>query len=158
MSSEPTRPAPIQPPSHGLALVRVAGASRPILLVRGHKVMLDADLATLYGVETRALVQAVKRNLARFPDDFMFQLSFDEATNLRSQSVISSCRRHPRTHGRPGHDQEKNRLSLGIAYQASGTATARTRGVGVWGPLRLRINLGGGLRSMLPFGWCRPLR
>ena len=52
--------------------------------------MLDADLATLYGVETRALVQAVKRNLARFPDDFMFQLSFDEATNLRSQSVISS--------------------------------------------------------------------
>jgi hypothetical protein len=52
--------------------------------------MLDADWATLYGVETRALVQAVKRNLARFPDDFMFQLSFDEATNLRSQSVISS--------------------------------------------------------------------
>ena len=52
--------------------------------------MLDADLATLYGVETRALVQAVKRNLARFPDDFMFQLSFDEAINLRSQSVISS--------------------------------------------------------------------
>jgi ORF6N domain len=52
--------------------------------------MLDADLATLYGVETRALAQAVKRNLARFPDDFMFQLSFDKATNLRSQSVISS--------------------------------------------------------------------
>jgi hypothetical protein len=52
--------------------------------------MLDADLATLYGVETRALVQAVKRNLSRFPDDFMFQLSPDEAANLRSQSVISS--------------------------------------------------------------------
>ena len=69
MSSEPIRPAPIQPPSHGLALVRAMGqAGRP--LVRGHKVMLNADLATLYGVETRALVQAVKRNLARFPDRF----------------------------------------------------------------------------------------
>jgi hypothetical protein len=85
MSNETTKP-----PLHGLALVRAAGASRPILLVRGHKVMLDADLATLYGVETRALVQAVKRNLNRFPDDFMFQLSPDEAANLKSQSVISS--------------------------------------------------------------------
>ena len=52
--------------------------------------MLDADLATLYGVETRALVQAVKRNLRRFPDDFMFQLSPDETANLKSRSVISS--------------------------------------------------------------------
>ena len=52
--------------------------------------MLDADLAVLYGVETRALVQAVKRNLRRFPDDFMFQLSPDEAAILRSQTVISS--------------------------------------------------------------------
>ena len=52
--------------------------------------MLDADLAALYGVETRALVQAVKRNLRRFPEDFMFHLSPDEAANLRSQIVISS--------------------------------------------------------------------
>ena len=48
---------------------------RRILLVRGHKVMLDRDLALIYGVETRALVQAVTRDPARFPDDFMFQLS-----------------------------------------------------------------------------------
>jgi hypothetical protein len=75
---------------HGLALVRAGVASRPILLVRGHKVMLDVDLASLYGVETRSLVQAVKRNLRRFPEDFMFQLSHDEAANLRSQTVISS--------------------------------------------------------------------
>ena len=53
--------------------------------------MLDADLAQLYGVETRVLVQAVKRNLARFPEDFMFQLSAEEFANLRSQSVISSA-------------------------------------------------------------------
>jgi hypothetical protein len=51
---------------------------RGILLLRGQKVMLDTDLAGLYEVETRSLVQAVKRNLDRFPDDFMFQLSADE--------------------------------------------------------------------------------
>lgn len=60
-----------------------------ILLIRGHKVMLDADLAKLYGVETRVLVQAVNRNLQRFPDDFMFQLSQEEARFLTSQIVIS---------------------------------------------------------------------
>jgi hypothetical protein len=54
--------------------------------------MLDEDLANLYGVETRALVQAVKRNLDRFPADFMFQLSPDEAESLRSQIVTSKGR------------------------------------------------------------------
>lgn len=62
-----------------------------ILTLRDQRVMLDADLAQLYGVETRALVQAVKRNLARFPEDFMFQLSAEEFAVLRSQSVISSA-------------------------------------------------------------------
>jgi hypothetical protein len=66
---------------------RIAGA---ILVMRGHRVMLDADLASLYGVETRALVQAVKRNAERFPDDFMFQLEAEEWELLRSQSVMSS--------------------------------------------------------------------
>ena len=59
-------------------------------LQSGHKVMLDADLAALYGVETQTLVQAVKRNLDRFPDDFLFQLSRQDLAILRSQSVISS--------------------------------------------------------------------
>ncbi|OGL63631.1 MAG: DNA-binding protein [Candidatus Tectomicrobia bacterium RIFCSPLOWO2_02_FULL_70_19] len=63
---------------------------RAILLVRGEKVLLDADLAALYGVDTRSLVQAVKRNLGRFPADFMFQLTSEEFDNLRSQFVISS--------------------------------------------------------------------
>ncbi len=59
-----------------------------ILLIRGRKVMLDRDLAMLYGVETRALNQAVKRNSTRFPEDFMFQLTNDEAVVLsRSQFV-----------------------------------------------------------------------
>ena len=61
-----------------------------ILSLREQRVMLDADLAQLYGVETRVLVQAIKRNAARFPADFMFQLSPEEFANLRSQFVISS--------------------------------------------------------------------
>ena len=60
-----------------------------IFLVRGHKVLIDADLAVLYGVETRSLVQAVKRNIQRFPPDFMFQLNKEEFNALRSQIVIS---------------------------------------------------------------------
>lgn len=62
-----------------------------ILSLRDQRVMTDADLAQLYGVETRVLVQAVKRNLARFPEDFMFQLTAEEWQALRSQSVISNA-------------------------------------------------------------------
>jgi hypothetical protein len=63
---------------------------KEILVLRGHKVLLDATLAALYGVEVKALNQAVKRNLDRFPEDFMFQLTADEAERLRSQSVTSN--------------------------------------------------------------------
>jgi hypothetical protein len=59
-----------------LSLVTV---ERKVLLVRGHRVLLDADLAAMYGVETRALVQAVRRNPRRFPPDFMFRLDEEEA-------------------------------------------------------------------------------
>ena len=59
-------------------------------LIRGEKVMLDRDLAVLYKVETRLLIQAVKRNADRFPKDFVFQLTGQEVANLRSQIVISS--------------------------------------------------------------------
>ena len=72
--------------------------TRSILLLRGQKVLLDADLAELYGVETRVLVQAVKRNLSRFPEDFMFQLDAGELAALRSQSVISNAGRGGRRH------------------------------------------------------------
>ena len=63
---------------------------KSILLLRGHKVMLSTDLAGLYGVAPKALVQAVKRNRKRFPADFMFQLSVQEVRNLKSQIVTSS--------------------------------------------------------------------
>ena len=65
-------------------------AERRILLIRSQRVMLDFDLAELYGVQTKVLNQAVRRNLDRFPDDFMFQLTEAEWENLRSQFVTSS--------------------------------------------------------------------
>ncbi|MBR3871303.1 MAG: ORF6N domain-containing protein, partial [Paludibacteraceae bacterium] len=58
-----------------------------IFNIRGKQVMLDRDLARLYGVETRVLNQAVKRNIKRFPEDFMFRLTKNEVTNLKSQFV-----------------------------------------------------------------------
>lgn len=64
--------------------------TKDIFVLRGQRVMLSTDLATLYGVERRALLQAVKRNRKRFPPDFMFQLTRAEQANLKSQSVISS--------------------------------------------------------------------
>lgn len=63
---------------------------RSIVIVRGQKVILDADVASLYGVETRALVRAVKRNADRFPPDFMFAVTPAEMRILRSQTVMSS--------------------------------------------------------------------
>ena len=71
-------------------LVPVEVIERRILLIRGQKVMLSTDLAELYGVETRVLIQAVKRNIERFPEDFMFQMNDTEFANLKSQFVISS--------------------------------------------------------------------
>lgn len=64
-----------------------------IILLRGHKVMLDKDLAALYGVETKVLLQSVKRNNDRFPSDFMFQLTEKEWECLRSQFVTSNVGR-----------------------------------------------------------------
>ncbi|MGD9577231.1 MAG: ORF6N domain-containing protein [Syntrophorhabdus sp.] len=68
-------------------LVPVEIIEKHILVLRNQKVMLSADLAELYGVEPKVLVQAVKRNMKRFPEDFMFQLTQDEGRLLRSQFV-----------------------------------------------------------------------
>lgn len=70
-------------------LIPVDQIEGTIRLVRGHRVLLDADLAALYGVSIGDLNQAVKRNRERFPADFMFQLTREETRNLKSQSVIS---------------------------------------------------------------------
>ena len=72
------------------SLVPAERIERAILLIRGHKVMLDADLASLYDVETKQLVRAMKRNRERFPEDFMFQLTKKEFEDLRFQFGTSS--------------------------------------------------------------------
>jgi hypothetical protein len=73
-----------------LELIAAPAIEKRILVVRERQVMLDEDLADLYGVETKRLIQQVKRNLKRFPDDFMFQLSRAEAEALRSQIATSN--------------------------------------------------------------------
>jgi hypothetical protein len=70
-------------------LISIELIERKIYWIRGQKVMLSTDLAELYGVEPRALIQAVKRNTERFPDDFAFLLDYQEVVNLKSQIVIS---------------------------------------------------------------------
>jgi hypothetical protein len=71
-------------------IIPVERIARTILLLRGEKVLLDADLAKLYGVSTGALNRAVKRNVDRFPSDFMFRLTPEDIANLRCQIGISS--------------------------------------------------------------------
>jgi len=73
-----------------ISLVPIERIERAIIVVRGEKVMLDSELAEIYGVETKILNQAVKRNASRFPSDFMFQMTHVELANLRSQIVTSS--------------------------------------------------------------------
>jgi hypothetical protein len=74
-------------------LIAAPAIEKRIFVVRGRQVMLDEDLADLYGVETRRLIEQVKRNRGRFPEDFMFQLSKEEAAVLRSQIAISTVGR-----------------------------------------------------------------
>jgi hypothetical protein len=73
-----------------LGLIAAPAIEKRIFVIRERQVMLDEDLADLYGVETRVLIQQVKRNAKRFPADFMFQLTKAEAEVLRSQIVISN--------------------------------------------------------------------
>lgn len=75
------------------SLVPVERIENKIYLIRNHKVMIDMDLAKMYGVSTKALNQAVKRNIHRFPSDFMFRLRRKEYDSLRSQIVTLKNRR-----------------------------------------------------------------
>lgn len=79
-------------PGMSESLIPKERITQSILVIRGQKVLLDAHLAELYGVETRVLNQSVRRNADRFPADFMFRLSREEVDRLRSQIVISNSR------------------------------------------------------------------
>lgn len=84
--------------ARGELLIPIERIQSMIFLLRNEKIMLDADLAVLYGVETKALTRAVRRNVARFPGDFMFQLTKEEFAVLRRQTGASSQwggRRYP---------------------------------------------------------------
>lgn len=74
----------------GNSIIPVERVENKILLIRGSKVILDSELAELYGVATKRLNEQVKRNIERFPEDFMFQLNKDEVGNLKSQIATSS--------------------------------------------------------------------
>ena len=82
--------------SDSVVVVSETAIQQKILVVRGIPVMLDSDLALLYQIETKNLKRQVRRNLNRFPSDFMFELSDEEAINLRCQNVTSSRRRGDR--------------------------------------------------------------
>jgi ORF6N domain len=90
------------------ALIPMEVIEGKILLIRGRKVMLDRDLAELYGVETFNLNKAAKRNIDRFPSDFMFQLTSEEADALRFQIGMS------KTTGRGGRPVFLTRMKLGL--------------------------------------------
>ena len=104
------------------AIVTLDSIERRIHLLRGHKVMLDADLAALYGVETKVLNRAVKRNPDRFPEDFAFQLSAEEIEHLRRQFGTSSwggSRYAPRAFTEHGASMAASVLNSPRAVQAS---------------------------------------
>lgn len=83
-----------EPVANSGQLPEVINIQSMIRVIRDRQVMLDSDLSALYGVETRRLNEQVKRNIERFPDDFMFQLGKDELDNLKSQNATSSWAVH----------------------------------------------------------------
>jgi hypothetical protein len=108
---------------HGL--VPSERIERKILVIRGHRIMMDADLAALYQVPVKALNQAVKRNIDRFPDDFMFQLTAEETALLRSQFVTSK-------RGRGGRRTAPYAFTeQGVAMLSSVLRSARAVGVNI---------------------------
>ena len=112
-----------------------------ILLLRGEKVMLSPDLARLYGVAPRALVQAVKRNAERFPADFMFQLTNEETDNVKSQFVTSSWGGARRA--RPMHSRSWGLPCSPASFEVNGPSGSTLRlcgplsaSAGSWRPMR----------------------
>ena len=78
--------------SENTSLIPMERIERAILLIRNEKVMLDSDLAVIYGVSTKALNQAVKCNASRFPEDFLFRLTVEEVAELNRSQIVTGCR------------------------------------------------------------------
>ena len=107
--------------------------------IRGHKVMLDSDLAELYGVETKRLNEQVRRNLERFPEDFMFQLSENEWESLRSQIATSKTGRGGRTY-QPTVFAEHGVLMLSSVLNSPQAIQVNIQIVRIFSRLRFLIN------------------
>ena len=108
--------------NHDLANINIESLIR---IIRGQKVMFDSDLAMLYGVETRSLNQAVRRNLKRFPDDFMFQLTKEEWNVLRSQIVTLEDSKSQIATSKSNHLQSVESLTSQIATLKNGRGQHR---------------------------------
>jgi hypothetical protein len=117
-------------------LVAIEDIEAKILNLRGQKVMLDADLAELYGVETKVLNQAVKRNADRFPEDFMFQLTPAEHGSLRSQIVTLKIGRGQHRKFMPYAFTEHGALMLGNVLKSARAVEASLLVVRVFVRLR----------------------
>ena len=116
------------------AVVAAKDVAGVILILRGHRVLLDEDLARLYGVETRVLVQAIKRNPKRFPKDFMLQLNAAEWSALRSQIVISKTRRGGRRYAPYAFTEQ------GVAMLSSVLGSERAIAVNIENHARVRAH------------------
>ena len=115
---------------------------RSILVVRGQKVLLDEQLAAFYGVETRALVQAVKRNINRFPEDFILRLTGDEWAAMRPQVATSSLRSQA-VILKAGRGQYRKYLPYAFTEQSASTPKSQARTDGSPGVVRFHACLWG---------------
>jgi hypothetical protein len=109
------------------SLIPMERIERAILSIRGEKVMLDSDLAELYGVETKALNQAVKRNANRFPEDFMFQLSAGEVFKLNRSQIVTDSQKHRDPRFPPYAFTEHGALMLANVLNSERAALRRER-------------------------------
>ncbi|MGD0493181.1 MAG: ORF6N domain-containing protein [Steroidobacteraceae bacterium] len=118
------------------ALGKVEDITRTILVLRGRRVLLDAELAVLYGVTTRRLNEQVRRNRKRFPDDFLFELTTEEFANLKSRFATSSWggrRKRPLAFTEHGAIQAATVLNSPRAVEISVYVRVALAGVGSYG-------------------------
>jgi hypothetical protein len=106
------------------ALIPEGQIEQSILIIRGQKVIMDSDLARLYGVTTKALNQAVKRNVERFPDDFAFRLSPEEAADLLRIRKMSVIKKVNRSHSVTGSQKHRDPRNLPYAFTEHGALMA----------------------------------
>jgi hypothetical protein len=107
------------------ALVSVHDITRAILVLRGQRVLLDAELAGLYGVTTKALNQAVKRNAERFPEDFMFRLTRTETEALNRSQIVTGSQKHRDPRFELGSRNLRHRCEIVSCAEISGDSVAQ---------------------------------